>query len=82
MQATLEQLMTQALALPPEQRAVLAEILWDSIDPESALSVAWNAEIRRRVAADAAGQTQYVPAQGALDWLGEHIQTRLAQRRW
>ena len=82
MQATLEQLMTQALALPPEQRAVLAEILWDSIDPESALSVAWNAEIRRRVAADAAGQTQYVPAQRALDWLDKHIQTRLAQRRW
>jgi putative addiction module component (TIGR02574 family) len=50
MSSTLEQLTAQALTLPPEQRAALAETLLDSIEPPPPLSPEWEAEIARRIA--------------------------------
>lgn len=50
MSSTLEQLTAQALDLPAEQRAVLAETLLESIEPTPPLSPEWEAEIARRVA--------------------------------
>jgi len=44
------------------------------------LDAAWLAEIKRRVADDDAGRTQFTPAQAAMDWLEEHIRRRLAAR--
>lgn len=50
MSSTLEQLTAQALDLPAEQRAVLAETLLESIEPTPPLSPEWEVEIARRVA--------------------------------
>ena len=82
---SLEAVEAEALKLSPQDRADLAERLWMSVAGEDGRDVqldpAWDAEIRRRVAADDAGQTRYMPAQEALDRLGEHIRRRLAERR-
>ncbi|BDI06815.1 hypothetical protein CATMQ487_37850 [Sphaerotilus microaerophilus] len=50
MSSTLEELTAQALDLPPEQRAVLAETLLESIEPAPPLSPEWEAEIAQRIA--------------------------------
>lgn len=74
-----------AMQLSPQERADLAERLWQSVagvrEPDAAWDAAWDAEIQRRVADDAAGRTQYLPAQVVTDRLAEHIQRRLAERR-
>lgn len=44
------------------------------------LDAEWLAEIAQRVADDDAGRTQFMPAQEALNRLGEHIRRRLAER--
>ena len=46
------EILKDALALPPEARAALAESLWDSLDSEvdSDAENAWRKEIRRRLA--------------------------------
>ena len=46
------EILKEALALPPEARAALAESLWDSLDSEvdSDAENAWRQEIRRRLA--------------------------------
>jgi putative addiction module component (TIGR02574 family) len=62
MSSTLEQLTTQALTLPPEQRAALAETLLESIDPAPPLSPEWEAEIARRIAEVDSGQVELIPA--------------------
>ena len=50
MAATLEQIVTDALALPTQARAFVAERLIESLDPEPAaeLSPAWRDAVRRR----------------------------------
>lgn len=69
-----------AMQLSPQERADLADRLWMSVN-EGELDPVWHAEIERRVADDDAGRTRYMPAQEAMDRLGEHIQRRLAERR-
>lgn len=58
----------QALGLSPDDRAVLAERLWDSlhrgVDPE--VEQAWLDEINRRVAAYDRGEAQPVRLDEAL----------------
>lgn len=82
---SLEAVEAQALKLSPQDRVDLAERLWMSVagdaGQDAQLDPVWDAEIRRRVAADDAGQMRYMPAQEAMDRLGEHIRRRLAERR-
>lgn len=80
MSNSLKDIEAQAMKLSPQERADLADRLWMSVNPGE-LGAEWDAEIERRVADDDAGRTRYMPAQEAMDRLGEHIQRRLAERR-
>ena len=46
------EILKEALALPPEARAALADYLWDSLDSEVDPDVeeSWRHEVRRRLA--------------------------------
>ena len=57
---TTESLTAAALALPPESRVTLAEVLLESVKPDSAsgLSAEWLAEIEDRIAAYRRGELQ------------------------
>ncbi len=76
-----DQLAQQVLALPPEDRTFLADVLEQSMTsgefstPE--LATEWAAEIDRRIAAYDRGETLGVDAATAL----ERIRGRLAQQR-
>lgn len=78
---SLEAVEAQAMKLSAQERADLAERLWMSVTGGAELGAGWEAEIRRRVAADDAGLMRYMPAQEAMDRLSEHIQRRIAERR-
>ena len=78
---SLEAVEAQAMKLSAQDRADLADRLWLSVTGAEELDAGWEAEIRRRVAADDAGLTRYMPAQEAMERLGEHIQRRIAERR-
>ena len=56
-------LLKKALALPDEDRAVLAGVLIDSLDPstESSAEEAWSKEIARRVEELDSGKAKTVP---------------------
>ena len=58
-----EQLLKDALALPFDERARLADAIADSLDqaPTPDLGSAWQAEIARRLDALDSGQTKTVP---------------------
>ena len=63
MPMTIEQLATEALSLPSESRALLAEQLVESLDvsaPASHLDELWAAEAQRRLAAVRSGCAQTV----------------------
>lgn len=63
MPMTSDQLEAEALGLPPEERARLAERLLASLGEErAAVEQAWEKEIRRRLTDFDAGRTQAVPA--------------------
>jgi len=76
-----EQLAQQVLALPPEDRTYLADVLEQSLTsgefatPE--LAAEWAVEIDRRIAAYDRGEIQGVDAVTAL----ERIRGRLAEHR-
>jgi putative addiction module component (TIGR02574 family) len=76
-----EQIAQQALALPPEDRTYLADVLEQSLTsgefatPEIAAD--WAAEIDRRIAAFDRGETPGIDAQAAL----ERIRVRLTEHR-
>lgn len=76
-----EQIAEQALALPPEDRTYLADVLERSLtngefaSPE--IAAEWSAEIDRRMAAYDRGDTQSGDAVTAL----ERIRARLAKHR-
>ena len=50
MSTAIERIVTEALRLPPQARAFVAEKLIESLDaePEGPLSPAWTAEVRKR----------------------------------
>jgi len=57
------ELSAQAKALPPEERARLAEELLASLDPhETEVEAAWDEELRRRIDEVERGAVQLVPA--------------------
>ncbi len=76
-----EQIAQQALALPPEDRTYLADVLEQSLPhgpfgtPE--LATEWTAEIDRRIAAYERGETQGADVQTVL----ERIRARLSEHR-
>ncbi len=64
MSATLEQLTTQAIALSPEDRARLADLLLASLpgDADEPLDAAWDQEIQRRISAVESGAARLFSA--------------------
>ena len=69
MQLTFEALSNEALALPADKRAILANQLLESLDGhENAREVeaAWAQEIERRVRAFERGEAEFVPGDEAL----------------
>ena len=70
------ELAERAKALPPEERARLAEELLATLDPgDEGVEAAWDAEIRRRIDEVESGTVQLVPADAAF------AQVRQALRR-
>jgi putative addiction module component (TIGR02574 family) len=57
------EILKEALALPPEARAALADHLWDSLDEEVDPDVeeSWRQEIRRRIAQLDSGAIAAIP---------------------
>ncbi|MBL0088381.1 MAG: addiction module protein [Ideonella sp.] len=64
MPTSLEQLTSQAIALSPEDRAHLADLLLASLPDEAdePLDDAWDQEIQRRLKAVESGAARLVPA--------------------
>ena len=64
MSTTLEQLTSQAIALSPEDRARLADLLLASLPDEAdePLDEAWNKEIHRRILAVESGASRLISA--------------------
>jgi putative addiction module component (TIGR02574 family) len=57
------EILKEALALPPEARAALADHLWDSLDAEVDANAeeAWRQEIKRRIADLDSGKVVAIP---------------------
>lgn len=76
-----EQIAQEALALPPEDRTYLADVLEHSLTsgefatPE--IAAEWAAELDRRIAAYDRGETQGIDSKQAL----ERIRARLEEHR-
>lgn len=68
MDTTVEQLVSQAMTLPGELRAQLAELLVESLDADDfgAIEEAWNREAKRRRDEVRAGQVEPIPGEEAL----------------
>jgi putative addiction module component (TIGR02574 family) len=61
--ATLE---AEALKLPPEERALLADHLLASLGEQGEVEQAWVAEIERRLSEVEAGHVELVPVEQAI----------------
>jgi putative addiction module component (TIGR02574 family) len=48
MSRTYDEIVSEAMELPAEERADLADRLWISVDTPEAVAAAWDAEIARR----------------------------------
>ncbi len=68
METTVEQLVSQAMTLPGELRARLAELLIESLDTDDfgAIERAWNLEAKRRRDEVRAGKVEPIPGDEAL----------------
>jgi putative addiction module component (TIGR02574 family) len=68
MGTTVEQLVTQAMTLPSESRARLADLLVESLDADDIgpIEQVWIAEAKRRRDDVRAGRVETVPGEGAL----------------
>ncbi|MDD2769279.1 MAG: addiction module protein [Methylococcus sp.] len=69
MTLTVEQIAEEALALPSEARALLADRLVESLDPaeDGYIRQLWTAEAHRRVGDVRAGRVQTIAGDEALD---------------
>ena len=69
---TVEQIAEEALALPSEARALLADRLVESLDPteDGYIQQLWSAEVRRRRDDVRAGRVQTIPGDKALERVG------------
>jgi len=63
MRRNVGEILKEALALPSEARAALADSLWDSLDREidAGAEEAWRMEIRRRLAELDSGAVRAIP---------------------
>jgi putative addiction module component (TIGR02574 family) len=79
-----EQIAQQALALPPEDRAFLADLLEQSLNAEGfstpELASEWAAEVARRIAAYERGETHAVDAASAVREMREGLAKSRAGR--
>jgi putative addiction module component (TIGR02574 family) len=68
METTVEQLVSQAMTLPGELRARLAELLVESLDADDfgTIERAWNLEAKRRRDEVRAGKVEPIPGDEAL----------------
>jgi putative addiction module component (TIGR02574 family) len=75
MSETLETLKSQLVALPPGDRAELADFLIDSLEEESEgdVDATWNAELDRRMADIRSGQVTGKPAEQIFAELRERF---------
>ncbi|HWU88638.1 MAG TPA: addiction module protein [Kofleriaceae bacterium] len=58
-----EKIIQEALALPPEDRARLADALYDSLEPDEEWEKAWAVEVERRIKDLDEGRTRAIPAE-------------------
>jgi putative addiction module component (TIGR02574 family) len=66
MSAQFAALEAEALKLPPEERALLADHLLASLGAQDDVEQAWAAEVERRLAEVEAGQVELVPIEQAI----------------
>jgi putative addiction module component (TIGR02574 family) len=66
MPLTYQQIVAEAMKLPPQERADLADRLWISVDVPEAVAAAWDAEIERRIAQVDAGEVETIPFEQVL----------------
>ena len=71
MKASLDKVATDALQLPTQDRAALAQVLLQSLDDQAAedpaeVRRAWEAEVERRVEDILSGRVEEIPAEEAL----------------
>ena len=71
-----EHIEAEALRLPREERARLAEALISSLDEESEIERAWSAEIKRRVQDLSSGAVQSLPADEVFAELDDLLKSR------
>ena len=81
MSRPLERLEAEALELPLQERALLAQRLLASLDDEpeedpGEVERAWEVEIERRLAEYRAGRMEAVPAAEVLARIRDHLQRR------
>jgi hypothetical protein len=72
---SVEELAEQAMALPGESRARLADLLVESLDPEALTDIdrLWLSEAKRRRDEVRAGKVQTVPGEEALRRVRESL---------
>jgi putative addiction module component (TIGR02574 family) len=66
MSTSFDALTTQALALPPDQRFVLAQRLWESVEGQLDEDEELFAEIERRCAEIDSGKAELIPVDQAM----------------
>ena len=66
MSSQLEAVQAQALMLPAEERALLADRLIASLFKSDDVEKAWAAEVERRIAEIEGGRAQLIPAADAI----------------
>ena len=71
-----EHIEAEALRLPREERARLAEALISSLDEESEIEKAWSAEIKRRVLDLRSGAVKSIPAEDVFSELDDLLRSR------
>lgn len=63
MSLTIEQIKAEAMKLPPEVRADLADWLWVSVESRESVQAAWDAEIARRIEELESGNIELIPGE-------------------
>lgn len=66
MSLTIEQIKAEAIKLPPEVRADLADWLWVSVESRESVQAAWDAEIARRIEEIESGAVALIPGEEVL----------------
>lgn len=72
MSLTIEQIKAEAMKLPPEARADLADWLWVSVESRESVQAAWDAEITRRIEELESGKAELI--------LGEKVLARIDKK--